>query len=43
MDDLINGVKPYKWIDDYGRIVSTWENIKPPFGYNFKPVPRPNQ
>jgi hypothetical protein len=38
-DYTLSNTNPYKWIDDTGRIVSTPTNVKPPWGYTFRPLP----
>ncbi|MBZ5603586.1 MAG: PDZ domain-containing protein [Acidobacteriia bacterium] len=39
----LSNTNPYKWIDDTGRIVSTPTNVKPPWGYSYRPLPRSPQ
>jgi len=33
---FLNNANPFKWKDDYGRIVGTQTNNPPPFGYNYQ-------
>jgi hypothetical protein len=43
-DYYLTNTAPYKWIDDStGRIIGTATNVPPPFGYNYRLLPRVSQ